>query len=105
MRAFINILEAASRPPVKLYEVVLYTPIETVLAPYLAEVTEEPVKQWFLTVFRNWVLKQANRLYCVGPSDADKHGYALDYAVSGIGVENYPCRCCGSCQCCFYRRL
>jgi hypothetical protein len=74
MRAFIDILEAASRPPVRLYEVVLYKPIETVLAPFLAEVTDAAVKQWFLTVFRNWAMKQPNELHKLTyvPPDANE---------------------------------
>lgn len=62
MRKLINILEDATKSEL-LLEVVLFNPIETVLAPHLTELTDENVKKWFLSVFRNWLLKQPNDLY------------------------------------------
>jgi hypothetical protein len=47
----------------KLNEVVLYSPVEAVLAPFIEEAPSPGTKKWFSTNFKNWLLKQQENLY------------------------------------------
>ncbi len=49
--------------PRVLFEVVLFTPAETVLEPWIKRAPNEDAKQWLTTVFRNWLTKSPENLY------------------------------------------
>src|ERR1044072_3920122 len=48
---------------VPLLEVVLHTPAETVLAPYIERAPSPETKKWFATNFKNWLLKSPENLH------------------------------------------
>lgn len=47
----------------KLLEVVLYSPIEMVLGPYIEKAPSPETQKWLTTNFRNWLLKQTENLH------------------------------------------
>lgn len=82
MRTLMALIETMSRPAVLLLEVVLITPVETALAPFLAEIDEPAVRTWFATNFRNWLLKQPDNLHkltYLPPNATDKQQKAFAY--------------------------
>jgi hypothetical protein len=90
MRNFINLIEGAVRLSSSsssssretLLEVVLFTPAENVLAPYLEELRDPNVRTWFLTVFKNWVMKQPGELLqlpYLPPTANDKQTKAFSF--------------------------